>query len=490
MNILLAAAECTPFVKAGGLADMIQSFSAEWKKSGHNPIVILPKYGNIDIYKYGLQPMELVLNVQMGYWTEYARLWQGTLPGTDVPVYFVANADYFNRHGIYGHPDEFPDNDRRFIFFSRAVFEAAKALNFKPDIMHAHDYHTAFVMAFLKSQYKNDPLFNETAGVFTIHNLAYQGKFNPERAMEYSSFGLKEFYPGSWFEFEGTVNSMKTGIMFADKITTVSPTYAQEIKSQYYGEGLHDILKLRASDLIGVLNGVYYNEWSPENDSLIYKKYDINNLNNKRENKYIFLQDHGVDQNDHYDMPMIGMVTRLAEQKGIDLLIHKIEEHLSRNLYRFALLGSGEPRYVDFFKELAWKYPGRALIHIGYNEELSHRIISASDYFLVPSRFEPCGLTQMYSLKYGTIPIVRSTGGLADTVNEYIEDTNTGNGFVFLNYDAEDMSWAINRALNCYMRTPVWDNLRKNAMLSDYSSSNSAAQYIEVFNWAKEKIRN
>ena len=490
MNILLAAAEAAPFAKAGGLADMTQSFPFEWKKAGHNPITIIPKYGNIDIYKFGFQPTGLILNVPMGYWTEYGHLWSGFFPGTDVPVYLIENADYFNRIGIYGNPDEFWDNDRRFIFFSRAVFEASKALNFKPDIIHAHDYHTAFTMAFLKSQYRFDSLFYETAGVFTIHNLAYQGKFDAARAMEYSTFGMSQFYPGSWFEKDGAVNAMKTGIMFADKITTVSPSYAQEIRTPFFSEGMQSELNYRAADLVGVLNGVYYDEWSPENDSFIYEKFDVNTLSIKHSNKIKFLLEHGVNESDNLDLPLIGMVSRLAEQKGIDLLINNLEEHLAKNRYRFALLGTGESRYVDFFNYLAWKYPGRALIHIGYDNALSHKIIGSSDFFIVPSRFEPCGLTQMYALRFGTIPIVRSTGGLADTVFEYRYYTFEGNGYTFWHYNSDDYSFALNRALDVFNNQPHWDNIRRNAMLADYSSTKSSHEYIKVFNWALGKVRS
>jgi starch synthase len=489
MNIIIAAAEVAPFAKAGGLADMTYSFPVEWKKFGMNPVVFLPKYGDIDVYHWGFRPTNLTINVPMDYWTEYGFLWQGKLPNSDVPVYLIENAEYFNRSGIYGNPNEFSDNDKRFIFFSRAVFEAAKAIDFHPDIIHSHDYHTAMAMAFLKSQYGNDERFAKTAGVFTIHNLAYQGKFNPGRAMKYATFDTKEFYPLSWFEHEGCVNAMKTGIMFADKITTVSPTYAEEIKNEYFGEGLHGVLNHRAADLIGVLNGVYYNEWSPETDNFIKVKYDHNSIASKRTNKLDLLNDHGVGESENPDLPVIGMVSRLTEQKGIDIMMGVLEEALYQGKFRFALLGSGESKYVDYFNYLAWKYPGLALIHIGYNNHLSHKIISSSDFLLVPSRFEPCGLTQMYALRYGTIPIVRQTGGLADTVFEYNPETGKGNGFTFFNYNFDDLKYALDRALGVYQNEPHWSGLRKNAMLCDYSSAKSALEYLKVFNWALEKKR-
>lgn len=490
MNILIAAAEVAPFAKAGGLADMTGSLPIEWQKYGQNPIVVMPKYGFIDTFKYGIKATDITLVVPMGHWTEYARLWEGKLPNSEVPVYFVEHNIYFDRTGIYGDPNEYQDNDRRFIFFSRAVMEAAKALNFSPDIINAHDFHAAFTMAFLKSHYRYDPIFANCAGVYTIHNLAYQGRFNPATSLEYSGFGIKEFYPGSWFEHQGAVNSMKTGIMFADKITTVSPTYAKEIRYPYYSEGLQDILNLRGADLVGVLNGVYYDEWNPRADKLIYENYDIDSLDIKNRNKLKLLETFGITAEDNPDLPLIGMVTRLAEQKGIDLIMTKLEEYLANDQARFILLGSGESRYVDYFNYLKWKYPKKALITIGYKDDLSHKIFASSDYLLVPSRFEPCGLTQMYALSYGTIPIVRATGGLADTVIEYNMATADGYGFLFWQYNADDLAFAIRRALSVYHSDPHWDIIRRNAMNCNYSSSKTALEYLKVFKWAGDKLRS
>lgn len=488
MNILLASAEVTPFAKAGGLADVAASLPIEWDKYGQSTVVIMPKYRDIDLTGFGFRPTYLVLYVPMGHWTEFAHLWYGTIPGSNVPVYLIENNDYFNRHGIYGDPNEFADNDRRFIFFSRAVFEAAKALNFRPDIIHAHDYHAAFTMPFLKSYYRHDYRFAHTAGVYTIHNLAYQGWFDPSRSMEFSEFGLSQFYPGSWFEHHSMVNAMKVGIMFADKITTVSPTYAQEIRMPYYSEGMQDVLNYRGGDLLGILNGVYYNEWSPEHDEYIFTKYTRDTLDLKYNNKMAFLREHGLSQDfDNIEMPLVGMVSRLAEQKGIDLLMNKLEWLLETNQMRFVLLGSGESKYEDYFRYLAWKYPTKAFITIGYNNALSHKIIAASDFLLMPSRFEPCGLTQLYAMKYGTIPIVRQTGGLADTVSEYNPEQSQGTGFSFYNYNADDFAYAMRRALSLYNSEYHWNIIRRNAMAEDFSSSKSALEYLRVFNWALEK---
>ncbi len=489
MEIAVTSAEVTPFAKAGGLADVAASLSREWEKHGQSATIIMPKHASINVHEYGFKPTYLVLYVPMGTWVEFAHLWRGKLPDSNVPVYLIENNDYFNRMGIYGDPDEYPDNDRRFIFFSRAVFEALKALNISPDVIHAHDFHTAFSMAFLKSQYASDPSFSRTAGVFTIHNLAYQGWFDPKRAMNFSTFGMKEFYPGSWFEKHGSVNAMKTGIMFADKITTVSPTYSKEIRMPYFSEGMQDELNLRGSDLIGVLNGVDYNEWNPETDNFLYSKYTKDYLAGKARNKNIFLVENEIENEIGADAPLVGMVTRLTEQKGVDLIMNKLEWALDNNLFRFALLGSGEKKYEDFFKYIAWKFPNKALIKLGYDNKLAHRIIAASDFLVLPSRFEPCGLTQMYALKYGSIPIVRQTGGLADTVKEYNYEKGEGNGFLFWQYNAEDFAYAVRRALSVYQNPPHWEIIKRNAMSEDFSSGKSAMQYLKVFKWALAKAR-
>ena len=488
MNILSVASEVAPLAKSGGLADVVSSLAIEWKKKKHNPIIILPKYYSIDAGLNGFESTHITLVVQMGYWKEYATLLKGKLPNTDVDVYLIEHNIYYGRDGIYGNPDEYGDNDRRFIFLAKAAFEVAKALNFKPDIIHAHDYHTAYSMAFLKSYYRFDPFFSGTAGVFTIHNLAYQGRFAPEPTMEYSGFGMHNFYAGSWFEYYGGTNYIKTGLKFADKITTVSPTYANEIRSAYFGEGLQDVLNEQSGDLVGILNGVDYSEWNPETDKLLPKKYGPKTLNIKTENKHNFLKENGI--NDNLDLPLVGMISRMTEQKGFDLLIRILEDFLWNNRFRIVVIGTGSPHYQNYFNYIKSKYPFSSIVYIGYNEPFSHKVYAACDFLLVPSRFEPCGLTQMYAMKYGTLPIVRSTGGLADTVQEFVPSDKTGNGFVFWHYNAEDFAFAINRALTVYDSPELLEKARLNAMSADFSSSKSAEKYIECFNWALEKVRN
>jgi starch synthase len=422
----------------------------------------------------------------MGDWKEYATLLHGKLPNTNVDVYLIEHNEYYGRDGLYGiNGKDFIDNPRRFIFLSRAIFEAAKAINFRPDIIHSHDFHTAYSQAFLKCYYKNDPFFNKTAGVFTIHNLAYQGQFPPEDTMLYTGFGMNEFYKGAWHEHNNTTNYMKIGIMFADKITTVSKTYANEIRTEYYGEKLHNILNKRAADLIGILNGVNYDIWNPTTDKVIQNNYNEKTLHIKQNIKKQFLKDNNIHEKDN--TPLISIISRMTEQKGFDILIQTLEDYLWNDKIVFAIIGSGDIQYQNYFNYIKNKYPNNTFIYIGYNETLAHNIYAASDFLLIPSRFEPCGLTQMYAMKYATIPIVRATGGLADTVREYNPTNKEGNGFVFWNYDANDLSFAIQRALAIYHTNDI-EIIRKNAMAADFSSNISAKKYIECFNWALEKI--
>ncbi len=488
MNILVTAAEITPFAKAGGLADVVASLSKEWALLGHKVVVVVPKYGMIDHSLYSITPTNTIVEVPMSHWKVYARLWKGKIPNSEVDVYFLESNDYFDRRGIYGDREGYTDNDKRFTFLSRAVFEVAKAINFKPDILHAHDYHTALSLAFLKIFYRYNSLFSKTAGVYTIHNMGYQGQYNPSTIMPLMGISLKDFYPGSWYEHDGIFNSMKVGIMFADKVTAVSPTYSKEIRWTTLGEGMQPYLNSKGGDVIGILNGTDYTEWNPEIDNLIYSPYSQNVLETKEINKQRFLNEHCPQNSDFSnDIPLIGMVTRLTRQKGIDVLEQVLESYLHSGVFRFALLGSGEKRFEDYFRYLERKYSGSVIIHLGYNNVLSHKVIASADYLMMPSLYEPCGLTQMYAMKYGTIPIVRSTGGLSDTVLEYNRNTSQGTGFLFYGYNAHDLSLTINRALSVYKTKPHWNTIRRNGMNADFSAGRSAEEYIKAFKWALEK---
>ena len=486
MNIVLISAEVSPFAKQGGLADIAASLPKAWNSMGHNAIVVLPMYKSISVEMHQLVKTDIVLSVPMGSWTEYAQVWRGYLESNNQsPVYFIDNDDYYNRIGIYGNPEGFEDNDRRFLFLSRSAFELCKALQFKPDIIHAHDYHTALALPLLKIQYRHESFFSSTAGILTLHNLAYQGWYNPDSIMELSGWGKERFYKGSWFEKDGTFNAMKTGIMFADKITTVSPTYAKEIRATYFGEGLQDCLNMRGKDVIGILNGVDYNEWNPEQDIFIHQRYNASTISDKHANKLALHHEFSIPETS-IDTPIIGMISRLTFQKGIELVEQIIEDFIYNGNIRLAILGSGEKKYEQYFQYLRDKYPDKVMVFFGYNNSLSHKIFAGSDFFLIPSLFEPCGLTQLYALKYGTIPIVRSTGGLADTVEEYNPALKTGTGFCFLDFNAHECASAIRRALSLYNNQEHWNTIRHNAMSKDYSIIHSASEYIQVFHWALE----
>jgi starch synthase len=488
MNILVVAAEVAPFAKVGGLADMASALPKAWANDGHKVAVVLPKYGHIDASEYGLRKVFDSLTVPFGQWNEYASVWTCPMPGApDVPVYFVESTEYYDRPGIYGYHEGFEDNDRRFLFLSCAAFELCKALDFAPTIVHAHDYHTAPCMPLLKVRFRHDPFFQHTRGVFTIHNMAYQGMYDPARAMEFCRFPVEDFYHGSWYEQDGVFNCLKAGIMFADKVTTVSPTYAQEIRWTPEGMGLQGALQARSAHLLGILNGIDPTEWSPALDTHIPVNYSAATVERKEISKLALLRSFGLDEAVlQQDLPLIGMVTRLTDQKGIPIVAEVLEEFVAAGHCRFVMLGSGERKYEEYFLELARRYPNNALIGTGYNAPLSHLIQAASDYYLMPSRFEPCGLTQMFALAYGTIPVVRATGGLADTVVQYDPVSFTGTGFRFAGYTGEALRSTMYDALRLYKRAPHWDAIRANAMAQDNSITTCARRYVELFGWAAE----
>lgn len=485
MNILQVSAEVAPYAKVGGLADMTGALPRAWSADGHHVVPVLPLYGTIDRERFGITPTSIVLSVACSTWTEYATVYTGTLPDSDVTVYFIRSADYFDRPGIYGYHDGFDDNDRRFLFLCRAAFELAKAIEFRPDVIHTHDYHTAPMMAMLAVEYRHTPHFSRTAGVFTIHNMAYQGMYEPGRAMDLGGFPAQDFYPGCWYEHHGMFNAMKTGIMFAQKVTTVSPTYAEEIRWTPEGMGLQGALQARSADLIGVLNGIDTNVWSPATDAHLAVPYTADDLAKKEVNKRALLMECGLDLGEaSAPLPLMGMVTRLTEQKGIQLLPDVLPSFFERNLVRMVVLGSGQSDLEEALATIARRYPQHLFLATGYDESLSHRIQAASDYYLMPSLFEPCGLTQLFAMAYGTIPIVRAVGGLADTVEEYDPVSMRGTGFRFGPFTADALSTAMERALHVYRREPHWTTLRQQAMSRDYSIERTARHYVDVFSWA------
>lgn len=491
MRIAVTSFEVFPFAKTGGLADVTGSLPKQWRAMGHDPIVIMPMHRSIDRAKYNIRSTQKTLFVPMGDTTEFALLLETTIPGTDVPVYLIEHNDYFDRPGIYGNPEGYEDNDKRFIFFSRAVFEVCRALNFSPDIIMANDYHTALVMPFLQLQERRNALFHTTAGIYTIHNMGYQGISSLGNTLYWSGLTRSPYFRTEHIEAYGLANYMKVALFYADRITTVSPGYAHEIAYTEHGHGLNRFVQYRGRDFHGILNGVDYSEWNPETDARIYERYSPQTLRLKTRNKVGLLHEHyGLPAAEaEQDIPLLGMISRLTDQKGIDLVEAVIDAVMRNHDVRFTLLGSGERRHESFFRSLQHRWPGRAFVTIGYNDDLSHKVEAGADIFLMPSKFEPCGLNQMYSLKYGTVPVVRATGGLADTVTEWDPYTGTGNGFVFQPFDAGHFGWAIERALQAYRSPAAWKKIQLNGMLADHSAERSAAQYITLFEEAVEFYR-
>ena len=467
LNVLHVSAECSPFVKIGGLADVVGSLPNEIKKlKGVDARVILPFYKSIP-KKYKEKAID-ILNFKFDF--EFEELYVGikSLKKGNITYYFIDNEFYFgSRDNVYNYGDEF----KRFAYFQLAVLESLKYLDFSVDIIHIHDWHTAMIPLLLEKKYRN--LHIKT--VLSLHNLAYQGVFPLQ---DYRLLGIEY---DTRFEFEGNLNFLKSGIVSADIITTVSPHYAQEILTDYYGYGMQNLLKQRGSDVIGILNGIDYNEFNPEHDKLIERKYSIEDyIEGKKENKIALFKKLGIDF--PAERPLISLISRLVNQKGIDLIERVFEEMLEVDDFSFVVLGSGEANYENYLKDLEIRFPQKVKTYLGYSNELAHLIYAASDMFLMPSKFEPCGLGQIIALKYGTIPIVRETGGLVDTIEAYNEYEKKGNGFSFANFNAHDMMHVIRYALHIFDENKAdWNALIKNAMESDFSWRKSAIMYKTIY---------
>ena len=480
LKVLLVAAEAVPFAKVGGLADVAGSLPKALRRLGHDARLTIPKYGTIDEAKFGLTPALGPFPVPVGSGDLSAFVLEGTA-GDDLPAYLVANDEYFGREKIYGYDDD----GERFVFFCRAVLEMLKGLGWQPDVIHCNDWHTGIIPNWLKTILKDDPFFAPTATVFTIHNLAYQGIHEP---------GLLEFARVEEYgliphpkdeELSRVVVLMARGILFADVINTVSERYAQEILTPEYGERLDPILAQRQDRLFGILNGIDYDFWNPATDPHIAVNYDLASLDRRVENKLALQREAGLPVD--AEIPLIGMVSRLADQKGFDILAEALDELMRFDL-QFVLLGTGERRYHDIFAQLAEDYPDKAAVFLKFDPALARRIYAGSDMFLMPSRFEPCGLGQMIAMRYGSVPIVRNTGGLADTVEDYDPATGRGNGFVFEEYDAEALLGAVKRALDAYRRKDLWRRLMERGMRADFSWAASARKYVELYRRALEFV--
>lgn len=453
LKVLFVASEVVPFAKTGGLADVAGSLPIALEEMGIDVSIIMPKYSSVKIAG------------------------DRTKIGRNVNVYFVENDDYFKRKELYGDRyGDYQDNLDRFVFFCREALERCKKEKFSPDIIHCHDWQSALVPVYLNTIYKYDPFFSNVKTLFTIHNLAYQGLFAKD---EYPKIGLDwDLFSIRYFEFYGKVNLMKSGIIYSDAISTVSPTYASEILTKDFGCGLEGVLKTREDALTGILNGIDYSVWNPATDKHIFMDYTIENVYDKYENKERLQKELGIKID--RELPMIGMISRLADQKGFDILSKVVDEVLSLKV-QFVLLGTGDHKYHVLFEKMAKAHSRNASVNLKFDAVLAQKIYAASDLFLIPSRYEPCGLSQMISFKYGTIPVVRQTGGLKDSVSEFDVKTGEGTGFTFEEYKSEKFFAAIKKSLAAFQNKAVWMKLVKKVMQLDYSWSASAKQYLKLY---------
>jgi starch synthase len=470
MQILFIASEVYPLVKVGGLADVTASLAAALRELGHEPYFILPRYRLIDTPLRDAAKKSIVVSYAGS--NERVALKQTTLKGA-IPVYLVENDAYFGTGEVYP-----PDELQRFSFFSQCVPHVISELSFRPDVVHCHDWHTALVPLWLKRAGMDLP------SVFTIHNLAYQGRFD-EEFLSHSGLApvWREYVPSG--APQPGLNFMSQGILLADILTTVSPTYASEILTPQYGEGLQSLLAYRQKELCGITNGIDYGVYNPQTDPYLERNYDSGSLENRMENKLVVQRKTGLPQDP--DVPLFGMVSRLEEQKGINLLLQAIDGFVRETGAQLVVLGRGREHYHRLLMEAALRYPGRVTVSTGYDERLGRLIYGGCDMFLMPSRFEPCGLGQMIAMRYGAIPVVRHTGGLADTVKDVTRAA--GNGFVFRDYSVPDMTAAIRRALEGVRQYAEWRTLMKRNMALDFSWKASGRKYEEVYLRAQKAAR-
>jgi starch synthase len=480
MNILLVSAELAPFAKVGGLADISGALPIGWKRIGHNPIIVIPKYKGIE-EQFHILKTDITITFTLFEKERAFPIWTSTLPNEKIPVYFIESDELYDRPGIYGDPEGYVDNDERFYVLCKTAFELMIKLNIKPDIISAHDYHTALLLPLLQFTYSTHPLFESSKGVLTIHNAQYQGWYDLQRMHAMTLWNMEDCL------WKGEFNALKTGIDHADLIIAVSPSYAKEIITPEFGEGLESVYSHYSDKLIGILNGVDYALWNPESDAFIDHHFSKNDLNNKQSGKIQIIKQYFEDSTYSDELPLIGMVSRFTDQKGIDLLDGCIEHLLEQGLCRLIVLGSGEERYQSYFNTLELRYPRFVSYTQGYNEQLAHHILAYSDFFLLPSRFEPCGLTQLYALKYGTIPIVRSVGGLKDSVQSFDSVTQMGDGIIFKDFTKKALHNALMDALSLYNDSTLMQSIIDNAMQADYSIEKTAKQYIDEF---KKLINN
>ena len=473
MQIASAVSECVPFSKTGGLADVVGALPKALAELGHKVSVFVPKYRQTHLDN----PKTLIRSITVPFDDQYRFC--SVLDGgvhSGVQFYFIDYPEFFDREALYGTSlGDYHDNAERFALFSRAVIEATKILGV-PEVFHCHDWQSALIPVLLRTLYEEDPAFRSVPTVFTIHNIGYQGLFSPDTLpllmLPWDLFTITKM------EFYGKLNFLKGALVYSDFITTVSRKYAQEIQTSEYGFGLEGVLRARSSVVAGILNGVDYKEWSPEKDKLITTKYSPDNLGGKEQDKRDLLKEFGLDPGS--TLPVIGIVSRFAAQKGFDL-ISQVADRLAREELIIVALGSGDKEYEDLFRRLNKQFPQKLAVKVAYDNAIAHKIEAGADMFLMPSRYEPCGLNQIYSLKYGTVPVVRATGGLDDTIESFDPVTGKGTGFKFSEYSGEALLETVHKALAVYKDKKAWTQLMKNGMSRDFSWTASAREYARIY---------
>jgi starch synthase len=487
LSLLFVASEAAPFAKEGGLGDVVGALPKYLARLGHDVRIIIPRYYSVNCDKYNLRLLPGTLVVPMGIIGHmYCGVYEGRLPGSDVPVYFLEHEEFYGRAGLYQQNGQgYLDNDNRFVFLSKAALELCKMLAFHPDVIHAHDWHTAAIPALLNTSYLHDRFVGDSASLLTLHNMQHQGNFYPG-LMEVLGIGWKHF---NYLDMEkdDQVNLLKGGITHATLLNTVSEGYAAEIQTAEYGWGLEDVIRQRASDLYGILNGVDYEEWDPARDPFIAAKFSPRNMKGKAVCKRDLQATLGLPQRD--DVPLFGVVSRMVQQKGTDIIAEAIHRILEMDV-QFVMVGNGEPWAHFYFGDIAAAHPDKFACYIGYNEALAHKVEAGADFFVMPSSFEPCGLNQMYSLAYGTPPIVRATGGLDDSVENFDEEALTGDGLKFWQHSAialfDTIGWA---AYTFYNNPKGLKALRKNGMKKRFTWESAALKYEELYRLAIRRRR-
>jgi starch synthase len=478
LNVLFLSPEVVPFAKSGGLADVAGSLPIALKRLGLDVRLVLPFYRIIREGNYEVRPILKKLEVPLGKENFRTNVLETQLrPG--VPVYLIEREDLYDRPNLYGTPGgDYYDNLERFSFFAHAALRLTEALSFKPHVVHCHDWQTGLVPALIKGPYGDIPTLSGVTSVFTIHNLGYQGLF-PEEKFPVTGLPKTEFFHAEGLEYWGKLSLLKAGINFSEAITTVSPTYAKEIQTSEYGMGMEGILRRRSAWLHGILNGVDYTYWDPAHDSHLPAKYSPEDLAGKARCKASLIKKLNLDPS-LTERPLMAMISRLDAQKGLDLLVQILDDVLELDI-GLVVLGSGDEEIQEAIQRAADRHPGQVGLSIGFIEPLAHEIMAGVDIFLIPSRYEPCGLTQMYALKYGTVPVVRATGGLDDTIVPYDAKTKKGNGFKFSTYGTDAFLGAIRQALHLYTDSDAWKELITNNMREDFSWDRSARSYLKLY---------